>query len=114
MKFRLSKNSIRFRLSQEDIDILDREGFVENSIPLSQISSTLFKYSLIATKSKDLSSCFLNNHFRLFIPEDLIGEWINTDKIGFETTIEMAGGNPVNILIEKDFHFFKPGNKDND
>lgn len=108
MKLRLSNNSIRFRLSEEDLASLTLNGHIEVCVPMNQSKPVVFKYSLIITKASEFSTGYLNNHFRLFMPENLVAEWSHSDKVGFDAVIEMAGKIPVRILVEKDFHCFGP------
>jgi len=37
------------------------------------------------------------------VPEDLADNWTNTSQVGFEAIIDMKVGEPLRLLIEKDF-----------
>lgn len=108
MKLRINTNSIRFRLSREDMDCLNKLKVVTISIPLGPQSDHIFSYSIIQTKNEKLDLSYVNNHLRLFIPQTLAEEWIHTEKVGFSENFKINKDCELFILVEKDFQCLKP------
>jgi hypothetical protein len=69
MKIRIKGNSLRYRLTKSDVAQLAEEGHLQEEID-----------------------------FILFVPNDVIKELAETDKVGFEGKHES-----LHLLVEKDF-----------
>ncbi|HWZ13846.1 MAG TPA: hypothetical protein VNW95_01310 [Mucilaginibacter sp.] len=95
MKIRIKGNALRYRLTRSDIAQLTKVGFLEDKIDFGEQS---LLYALQLTDSGSLSATFVNNTITLNMPENMINEWENADKVGFEHT---AGD--LHLLVEKDF-----------
>ncbi|HRG32775.1 MAG: hypothetical protein JNK69_11340 [Saprospiraceae bacterium] len=108
MKLRINTNSIRFRLSREDMDSFNKLKVVSISIPFGQKSDELFTYSIIQTKNEKIDVSYVNNHLRLFIPQSLADEWIQTEKVGFSENLIINKDCALFVLVEKDFQCLKP------
>ena len=49
-----------------------------------------------------------NNHLRLFIPQSLADEWIQTEKVGFSENLIINKDCALFVLVEKDFQCLEP------
>ncbi|HQX43072.1 MAG: hypothetical protein IPP06_08310 [Saprospiraceae bacterium] len=108
MKLRFNTNSIRFRLSKEDIDCLNNSKLVSVSIPFGPKSGDNFSYSIIQTKGSKIDLSYANNHLRLFIPQQLADDWILSEKVGFSERFSLSQECELFILVEKDFQCLQP------
>jgi uncharacterized protein DUF7009 len=101
MKIRMLSNSIRLRLSQGDIKLLEEAGRVVESVNFP--NSEQLVYSLIKTEEDKISADFNGTEIKTYIPKNLAAEWMKTGKVGFEQEMFDKQGNSFCILIEKDF-----------
>lgn len=101
MKLRIKGNSVRLRLTKTDVKKLADFKYIEEQ---TVFGTGTFVYALQSkTDCKDLDADFSGGKITVFIPEILTEDWVNNDKIGFESKIETAGGGQLYILVEKDF-----------
>jgi hypothetical protein len=101
MKIRMLNNSIRLRLSQGDIKVLEESGKIIERVNFP--SGQELSYSLMRNEEEMITADFMDSEINTFIPVNLLSEWINTDKVGFEQDLPISGGGTFKILIEKDF-----------
>ena len=95
MKIRIKGNSLRYRLTKTDVANLAAHGIVEES---TNFKLQILKYILISKDDENLSASFEDNTITVSMPEYMILEWVNTDRVGFEHT-----DNGMHLLVEKDF-----------
>ncbi len=95
MKIRIKSNSLRYRLTRSDVARFAESGYLADKVDFGGNSLT---YALQLTDDEQLSATFENNVIVLFMPQNIISEWINTDRTGFENN-----SGPLHLLIEKDF-----------
>lgn len=96
MKLRIQDSSLRLRLTRKEVAAFAATGRVaaETHFP----SGRRLTYALEASRSeKRLAATFEDGHITVRVPEELVGPWVHTDKVGLE---EHAG---MSILVEKDF-----------
>lgn len=95
MKIRIKGNSLRYRLTKSEVEVLGKVGFLSES---SHFLSKTLEYAITTTSDDNLSADFIDNRIVLYMPEKMVEELVNTDKVGFSEP-----GGPVSLLIEKDF-----------
>ena len=95
MKIRIKGNSLRYRLTKTDVANLATNGYVEET---SNFSPQVFKYVLRSTTGYTLSASFENNAITIYMPQNMVNEWANTDRVGFEQS-----NGKIYLLVEKDF-----------
>ncbi|MBB6238806.1 hypothetical protein HDC90_003453 [Pedobacter sp. AK013] len=95
MKIRIKGNSLRYRLTQSEVAALGMVGFLSER---THFASQALEYAIMTTSEGQLTADFSENRIVLNMPEKMIGELVNTDKVGFS---DVSG--PVSLLIEKDF-----------
>ena len=95
MKIRIKSNSVRYRLTRNDVEHFSEAGYLADKVDFGRLSLI---YALRLTDDEQLSATFENNAITLFMPKSMISEWINTDRTGFENN-----HGTLHLLIEKDF-----------
>ena len=95
MKIRIKGNSLRYRLTRSDVDEFSATGYIEETTDFGMQTLT---YAIQQNRLNNLSAMFENNKITLLIPENLVGEWRYTDRVGFE--YQYKG---LYLLVEKDF-----------
>ncbi|MBK6546323.1 MAG: hypothetical protein IPO78_06975 [Saprospiraceae bacterium] len=108
MKFRTNKNSIRFRLSQSEVDEFFTHGLVHECIQFTSNGCDVLCYSLIQADHEAISVTFNNNHLRVYIPSQSAKDWCKSNVIGIETQLQLADHKSLYVLIEKDFQCLQP------
>ena len=101
MKIRMLGNSIRLRLSQGDINKLKESGKISETIHFP--NGHRLTYSLSTTEELTITADFQETAIKTFIPENLLAEWVNTDRVGYEQDLVLSNADTLKILIEKDF-----------
>jgi len=95
MKIRIKTNSIRYRLTKSDIANLEKHGHLQDSV---DFGLQKLVYEIQTVNDNVLSATYSNHTISLFMPESMINELANTDKVGFENA-----DNKLHLLVEKDF-----------
>lgn len=96
MKLRISNQSIRLRINQDDLRQLVETGVLSATLGNPTLGS--FTYTLQAQASSSIGLELNNNSIKVHVPQSHIDEWNETERVGFE---QMASG--VRVLLEKDF-----------
>jgi len=94
MKLRIKGSSIRYRLTQTDVELV-KEGYLEDQI---NFAGTPLVYALQLTEGQELTCSYIDNKITLNVPRTAIESLANTDVVGYDN---QDGG--VYLLIEKDF-----------
>lgn len=102
MKLRIRGNSIRLRLSQQNVLVFGEKGRVENSIQFGLAGGKL-TYALEAAEVKKLKSEFKDNTITVFVPKELAKIWVESQLVGLEHLDSTTENDQVKILVEKDF-----------
>ncbi|MDB5139461.1 MAG: hypothetical protein JWR12_1377 [Mucilaginibacter sp.] len=95
MKLRIKSDSIRYRLTRTDVKDLAAAGYIDDKVNFGGQS---LSYAIQATEGDALKSTYENNKITLFMPQSMISELKNTDKVGFENS-----SGALHLLVEKDF-----------
>jgi len=103
MKLRIKGSSIRYRLTQSDMERA-KEGYLEEQV---NFAGTPLIYALQTTEGQELTCSYIGNKITLNIPRTAIESFANTDVVGYDN---QDGG--VYLLIEKDFTCLDEVNED--
>ncbi len=95
MKIRIKNNSVRYRLTQSDVAALIEKGYLEDSV---DFGTQKFVYAIDINAGEQLAASYTNNTVTLLMPQFMIEELANTDKVGFS-----GESGEVHLLVEKDF-----------
>jgi len=101
MKLRIKSNSIRLRLSKDEVQTLVSEAIVSDKCLL--IGNSL-EYSLKRVEGSKMTAEFLGRSIVVNIPSEWIKDWNTNDKVGFEDSMD----NGCYVLVEKDFQCLVP------
>jgi hypothetical protein len=96
MKFRCISNSIRFRVRKSDLETLQAQGFVEESVRFG--SGIIFRFRLEYSDLSELKARFEEGCISVLLPGGQAREWIASEEVAIEQHI-----GELQILIEKDF-----------
>lgn len=100
MKVRLTKDMIRVRVDQPDVDRLAASGTVAFALPLGD-DRALRCVLEIRDGTREVEAQCTEREIRVLLPRDRAEEWMTTDAIGLEGRIATDDG-PTRILVEKD------------
>lgn len=103
MKLRIRGNSIRLRLSQQNVKVFGEEGRVEDSIQFGAAAGGKLTYALATADVKKLKSEFKDNTLTVFVPNELAKIWVESQLVGLEHLDSTTENDQVRILVEKDF-----------
>jgi hypothetical protein len=110
MKIRIKGNSVRYRLSKTDVDILTSKGYHEEHTSFGPARLTY------ALKRKDgvaeLSSDYNNNTITTYVPASFLEGWDKNDVIGIDARMPIGNNDTLYLLIEKDFKCLDDTNED--
>ena len=95
MKIRIKDNSVRFRLNQSEVALLGQTGLVSCT---TEFTGHPLVYTIQTSSDSELTVLFIENTIVLKMPQEMVNEWVSTDRVGFD-----GQSGLVKILIEKDF-----------
>ena len=110
MKLRILNNYIRLRLSQSEVESLEKEKRAWGKTVFTNVN---FHYSLeIRETEEDISADFENNHLKVLVSSNLASSWIHSEKVSMENKNQQE----LRILVEKDFKCLhkRPGEDETD
>src|ERR1700677_4303158 len=102
MKLRIQGNSLRLRLSQQEVSQFSKTGFVEDAVqfaPNSRLSCAPRSMSNLAAPK----AVFCNGWLRIQVPGADATDWVRSDRVGISGDQPLESGKCLSILIEKDF-----------
>lgn len=100
MKIRIRGNSVRFRLTKNEVEQLCRERSIEER---TNFATQNFIYEVKATETDELDIQFDSNKISLQISNALLENWDTNQRIGFSHAISTTNGKSIDVLLEKDF-----------
>lgn len=101
MKIRMKGNSIRLRLSKTDLRTLEENLIVEEK---TNFGNALFIYQLLpSAKHENLDAVMEDGVIKIFIPETFSKVWNNNEIVSLVSQKDLANGEQLHILVEKDF-----------
>jgi len=116
MKLRIKDNSIRFRLLQTEVQVLEEEGKIESytllsvSDPAGRLCYSIehgIDYKAITAEQNGLS-------IRVTVPTEDIASWAKDNSaVGLYAEQAVYGGEMLQITIEKDFACIDRDDADN-
>ena len=104
MKIRIKGNYIRYRLTQSEVKLLSDQGQIAETTCFGSHPSQVFTYALVATdKVIDLSADFDGQKITMYLPIEAAKNWNQEERVGFQHSQEVAPGQVLQLLLEKDF-----------
>lgn len=112
MKFRIEKDTIKFRLTPDEIEIFKANNKLSDNIFISEGNS--FKYTVKSTvKEIQASISFVSNSITAIIPQAILDDWFQSEKIGVKEDIINENGDSITLVVEEDLppRKIKKGNR---
>jgi hypothetical protein len=103
MKVRIQKNSIRFRLKQQEVNQFRQAGKVSEVLEFGADAENKLTFTLESFDEPELAVQFKANTTTIFVPLTLAEQWTTTELVGFDGRIDTGKGRTMSILVEKDF-----------
>lgn len=103
MKIRIKENSVRIRLSKPEVERFGAEGYIEANTPFVTGVLTYALESRPGTYGHELSADFKESIITMYVPERMVTEWVNTEKVGYDTAMGLDNGETLYLKLEKDF-----------
>ncbi len=100
MKIRIRGNSVRFRLTKDEVEQLCREKFIEEK---TNFPNHDLIYAVRVSNTKNLEVDFANDQISLQISEELLQGWDTNNRVGYSHSLSTSSGRTIDILLEKDF-----------
>ena len=110
MKLRIRGQSVRFRLSPNDIDALGRGETVKETLSFGAEAS--FVYGLVPADISHVAVEAGGAGLLVLCPRPMVTTRVETDEVGFERTISGPGSSGLTVLVEKDFQCLIPRGED--
>ena len=107
MKLRIKGNSIRFRLTQSEVKIVEQTGLVKDQIKFSNSISLEYEIKA-ATGLEYVEATYSENKITLKVNESLIRDWAHSDQVTISSSLDLSSNENLTILIEKDFKCLSP------
>ena len=104
MKLRLEDNTLRLRLSAEEVTAFGHAGRLHTVVPLGPSSADVLTYILERTMAtgSELRLAYTPGHITVLVPAALADEWMATETISLRGSYPVAGNQVLHILVEKD------------
>lgn len=102
MKLRIKGNSIRFRLTQSEVEQLAAEGKVTQTLKLGPT----LNYTIQKSDAAFIDADYNLNEIKINLPISIADDWAHSNKVSIEQTIN-GDGEDILILVEKDFKCLK-------
>ena len=102
MKLRIKGNTLRLRLSQNEVSRFAEEGRVEDAIqfgPGQQMAYAVERAANVGAVRAVLDG----QTIIVYVPGDLATAWAETDQVGFDVDQPLGDDEQLSILVEKDF-----------
>ncbi len=107
MKLRIRDNSIRLRLTRTEVETVRADALVRGRVRFA--GGNTFDYILESSPATVNPEAHIsNNALTVRIPESEILQWSTTEQVSISAEQILHGGEPLKILIEKDFTCLAP------
>jgi len=101
MKLRIKNSSIRLRLTKTEVNRFAESGSISAVTPFG--GGRTLTYTLQSSDTADaVTASFEDARISVNVPRAMAHHWASTDDVGIRVDQE-AGGELLQILIEKDF-----------
>jgi hypothetical protein len=101
MKLRLKENTIRIRLSMNEVEKLVSAGQIASKTMFPGMNALVTQIHLGGGEIPTIS--FENGRIAIDLPEKSAKGWPESDQVGFEWSLALHDGSQLSLLIEKDF-----------
>lgn len=113
MKLRFKDNSIRLRLSAEEVDLLENQRSIHCETSFGAAMEP-FRYGIQITNGLEIEADLQNNTVIVSLPEAMFEKWAETPQVGIDARMGVGNGRFLRILVEKDFACLQGKNEQDD
>lgn len=108
MKLRLLDDSIRLRLSRDEVVAADEQGIVEGQTRFPD--GSVFTFALEALENSSAASAsYTSDRMVVKLPAPKISAWAKDDSaVSLHDELELPRGGQLKVLVEKDFRCVSP------
>ena len=110
MKLRIREQSVRFRLSPDDVAMLGRGEPVTKALKLGPKLDVT--YGIESTDAQTVGIRPTSAAIVIQCPTEVLKALTESDQVGFEETISLEDGGELTVLVEKDFQCLIPRGED--
>lgn len=101
MKIRIKGNSVRLRLSRPEMELFEKEGYLEEK---TEFPDNTFCYAIQKLfEGHSLDASFTGQKLTVFVPKAVTQEWVHTDVVGFSHYLPLREDKTLFLLVEKDY-----------
>ena len=108
MKLRIKGNSIRLRLTQNEINEFKEKGIVIEVVKFGISSESQMHYIIQKTDKSEIYATFDSNKMMINVPNAIAEKWVLTNQVGFENRMMINDKEDLFILVEKDYKCLQP------
>jgi hypothetical protein len=102
MKLRMQGNSIRLRLSADEVTKLLQTGSVKEEVAFGPETSLAYELRT-APDAPDVCAWLKGGEIVVEIPQSLAADWANSDEVGLSNVQQFCDGTSLKIAVEKEF-----------
>jgi hypothetical protein len=102
MKLRIKGDSLRFRLTQGEVQRLAQSGEVEERTHFGAGKDLVYRLKRDAGATA-LNAVSAGTEIEIRVPAAMAREWCTTDLVGLSATQAVAPGVELRIAVEKDY-----------
>jgi hypothetical protein len=106
LKLRILGNSIRLRVGKSELAELAGNGAVADTIHFGP--GQALRYRIVADRDGGMSASFAAGEITITLPGNEVQSLAATDQVSIRGEQALAGGEPLAILVEKDFECLVP------
>lgn len=111
MKLRIHQNSLRFRVTRTELEMLKRNGFIEHSVHFPGSSALIYRLEIRVDGVLGAELC--DSKVTVFLPESMARLWYPDDSVSTGGAVTLGDSNTLDLLIEKDFTCLIPREGEN-
>lgn len=106
MKLRIKGNSIRFRVSQSELEQIVERGASEDAVTFPGGAQLRYRVEVVA--DGPLAADFSHASIRLSVPRGAVERWSEPEEVTIRGEQALGGGEALKLLLEKDFSCLTP------
>ncbi len=100
---------MRLRLKQGEVASLANGGVVEETTPFGSGAGGRLRYALVADEAVTrMTATYADGSIVVTVPAGDARRWATSDEVGLSADQDVGGGDPLRILVEKDFACLEP------
>ena len=107
MKLRIRDNSVRLRLTRDEVDAVQETGVIRSQTGFP--GGREFRYCVESSPaSVNPAAFFSDDEITIRLPETMVPAWATTDQVSMQGEQVLDDGSRLQILVEKDFACLAP------